>query len=308
MKLLIITILLAYSWAVLAAPYELRIVQQAGVGTATFSRQMPPVTPNTTSLLLYDGSTTLPLLAPLGSGLAFVGGSVVGTNAGPAGPQGPQGIQGPPGANGTNGADGAQGPKGDAGATGAQGPTGATGATGLQGPKGDTGLTGAIGAAGADGAPGATGPQGPIGLTGAVGAAGSPGAAGATGPAGPSAFGSPSTRTVALATAYQCTTPAKPCLVTVTLQSQSSISLAGASNNEGAIMLGATSAVAAGTGTALAAYKNNLGGGLVVGLNLNSTQANTYTVPVPANWYFAVRQTAGTGLQVVSVFDQLVGQ
>lgn len=278
MKLLIITILVAYSWAVLAAPYELRIVQQAGVGTATFSRQMPPVTPSTTSLLLYDGSTTLPLLAPLGSGLAFVGGSVVGTNAGPAGPQGPQGIQGVPGANGTNGADGAQGPKGDTGATGAQGPIGATGATGA---------------------------QSPIGLTGATGGPGTPGA---TGPAGPSAFGSPSTRTVALATAYQCTTPAKPCLVTVTLQSQSSISLAGASNNEGAIMLGSTSAVAAGTGTALAAYKNNLGGGLVVGLNLNSTQANTYTVPVPANWYFAVRQTAGTGLQVVSAFDQLVGQ
>lgn len=274
MKLLIITILLIYSWAVLAAPYELRIVQQAGVGTATFSRQMPPVTPSTTSLLLYDGSTTLPLLAPLGSGLAFVGGAVVGTNAGPAGPQGPQGIPG----------------------------------------VGSPGATGATGAAGADstvpGPPGPTGPAstvpGPIGATGPVGPAST--VPGPTGPAGPSAFGSPSTRTVALATAYQCTTPAKPCLVTVTLQSQSSISLAGASNNEGAIMLGSTSAVAAGTGTALAAYKNNLGGGLVVGLNLNSTQANTYTVPVPANWYFAVRQTAGTGLQVVSAFDQLVGQ
>lgn len=251
MKLLIITILMIYSWAVLAAPYELRIVQQAGVGTATFSRQMPPVTPSTTSLLLYDGSTTLPLLAPLGSGLAFVGGAVVGTNAGPAGPQGPKGDPGVPGTNGTNGTDGA---------------------------------------------PGATG------------ATGSAGATGATGPAGPSAFGSPSTRTVALATAYQCATPAKPCLVTLTLQAQSAISLAGASNNEGAITLGSTNAVASGTGTNIVSYKNNLGGGLVVGLNLTSLQANSYTVAIPANWYFAVRQTAGTGLTVVSAFDQLVGQ
>lgn len=305
MKLLLITILMVYSWAVLAAPYELRIVQQAGVGTATFSRQMPPVTPSTTSLLLYDGSTTLPLLAPLGSGLAFVGGAVVGTNAGPAGPQGPQGPKGDPGApgangtNGTNGATGAQGPKGDTGATGAQGPIGLTGAAGATGPKGDTG------APGADGAPGATGAQGPIGPTGATGSAG---ATGATGPAGPSAFGLPSTRTVALATAYQCTTPTKPCLVTLTLQAQSAISLAGASNNEGAITLGSTNAVASGTGTNIVNYKNNLGGGLVVGLNLTSLQANSYTVAIPANWYFAVRQTAGTGLTVVSAFDQLVGQ
>ncbi|MFG9883557.1 hypothetical protein ACG3SK_21705 [Pseudomonas aeruginosa] len=42
----------------------------------------------------------------------------------------------------------------------------------------------------------------------------------------------------------------------------------------------------------------------MIGLNLNSQQANTYSVLLPAGWYFAVRQTAGSGLQVVSAFDQ----
>lgn len=119
--------------------------------------------------------------------------------------------------------------------------------------------------------------------------------------------GTPNTRTVALATAYQCTLTTRPCVVTITLQAQSAISLGGASNNEGQVVIGSTNAVASGTGTVLATYKNNLGGTLVIGLNLNSQQANTYTMVVPTGWYFAARQTAGTGLQVVSAFDQSLG-
>lgn len=116
--------------------------------------------------------------------------------------------------------------------------------------------------------------------------------------------GSPTSRSVSLSTAYQCTNTARPCSITITLQAQSSVSLSGASNNEGAVTIGSTSGVAAGTGTNIATYKNNLGGTLVIGLNLNSQQANTYSVLLPAGWYFAVRQTAGSGLQVVSAFDQ----
>jgi hypothetical protein len=95
--------------------------------------------------------------------------------------------------------------------------------------------------------------------------------------------------------------------VTITLQSQSSFSLGGTSNNEGAITLGSTAAVNVGTGTSVATYKNNLGGGLVVGVSITSQQANTYQIAVPAGYYFAIRQTSGTGLQVVSAFDQTVG-
>lgn len=118
------------------------------------------------------------------------------------------------------------------------------------------------------------------------------------------AIGVPTTRSVALATAVQCSNAAQPCLFTFTLSSTSSISLGGTSNNEGQIVLGATNAVASGTGTVTAVYRNVLGGTLVVGLNLTSQQANTYTVPVPAGYYVAVRQTAGSGLTVVSAYDQ----
>ena len=151
------------------------------------------------------------------------------------------------------------------------------------------------------------GEQGPIGPAGPAGANGAVGATGAAGPAGVNAFGAPVTRSLGLATAYQCTDPTKPGLVTITLQSQSQISLSGTSNNEGAITLGSTTAVNVGTGANVATYKNNLGGGLVVGLSITSQQANTYQVAVPVGYYFAIRQTAGTGLQIVSAFDQTVG-
>lgn len=216
---------------------------------------------------------------------------------------------------------------------------GATGATGGVGPKGDTGDIGP-----ASTVPGPTGPAGPAStVPGPTGATGSPGTAATvavgtvtTGAAGSSAtvtnggttsaavlnftiprgntgangtvsYGAPSSRTVALATAYQCTDTTKPCILTLTLQANSSISLSGTSNNEGNIVIGSTNAVTSGTGTAVATYRNQLGGTLVIGLNITSNQSNTYSVFLPAGWYFAVRQTSGTGLQVVSAFEQLAG-
>lgn len=130
---------------------------------------------------------------------------------------------------------------------------------------------------------------------------------GTPGTPGVNAFGAPVSRSLSLATAYQCTDNTKPGIATITLQSQSSISIGGASNNEGQIVVGPTNAVAGGTGTNVATYKNNLGGTIVVGLNLTSQQANTYTLAIPAGYYFAIRQTAGSGLQIVSAFDQTVG-
>lgn len=144
-------------------------------------------------------------------------------------------------------------------------------------------------------------------LKGLKGDAGAAGSKGDKGDAGINAFGLPTTRTLALATAYQATTTARPAQVTVTLQATSSISLSGASNNEGEIVIGTANTVATGTGTKIATYKNNLGGGLVVGLNLTSTQANTYSFSLPAGGFFAIRQTSGTGLTITSAFDQAVG-
>lgn len=151
---------------------------------------------------------------------------------------------------------------------------------------------------------GADGPQGPQGIP---GVAGTNGTNGTNGIDGISVFSSPTSRSLSLSTAYQATNPAKPAVVVITLQSTSSISLGGAVNNEGIIYIGATNAVASGTGTAVGQYKNNLGGTLVIGLNLNNQQAQTTTFALPAGWYFAVRQTSGSGLTIVSAFDQQSG-
>lgn len=116
--------------------------------------------------------------------------------------------------------------------------------------------------------------------------------------------GVPSARTFSLATAYQCTVTTRPCILVITLQSTSSISLSGTSNNEGIVTVGSTPGVATGTGTNLAPYKSNLGGGLVVGLSITNQQTNSYTVIMPIGYYIAVRQTVGTGLQIASAFEQ----
>jgi len=118
-------------------------------------------------------------------------------------------------------------------------------------------------------------------------------------------IGTPVTKgALTLATAYQATDNTKPTLVTLSITSTSSISLSGTSNNEGAIWIGSTNAVASGTGTRLAEYKNSLGGGLVVGLTITTAQTQPYSFVLPIGWYYAVRQTVGTGMTVVSAFDQ----
>lgn len=303
MKALICAALLVPS-IVFAAPADLRITQRNATDTGNVVRDLPVLPNKANGILILNGGTALPQIAGFGSGLMLENGQVkvnpATLPAGPTGPQGAQGIQGPqgvPGPAGVTGATGAAGPKGDPGPQGIQGVQGPKGDPGETGPKGDTGATGSQGPQGVPGA------QGPVGQTGAQGATG---AAGATGPAGTINVGQPTTRTVALGTAYQCTNAARPCLMTLTIQSQSAISLSGASNNEGAVTVGATNAVAAGTGTNIATYKNNLGGTLVVGLSLTSLQANTYTIAVPTGWFFAVRQTAGAGIQIVSAFDQAI--
>lgn len=108
----------------------------------------------------------------------------------------------------------------------------------------------------------------------------------------------------ALATAYQATTNTKPTLITVNITSTSSISLTGTSNNEGAIYVGSTTGVATGTGTKIGEYKNSLGGGLVVGLTITAAQTQPYSFILPAGWYWAAVQSVGTGMSIVSAFEQ----
>jgi hypothetical protein len=118
-------------------------------------------------------------------------------------------------------------------------------------------------------------------------------------------FAAPTTRTLSLATAYQGTTSTAPTVFVINITSTSTISLSGASNNVGGVWIGSTSAVASGTGTKVCEYDNSLSGGLVVGLTLGTKQTVACTVALPANWYLAVRQTAGSGMSVSSAFDQV---
>lgn len=272
--------------------------------------------PPSSSLLYYDASTLLPAYFVLGTGLTVNTATTPSTltasgSPGPQGPAGPTGATGAAGTNGTNGTTGATGPAGADGATGATGPTGSTGPAGSVGDTGSTGATGAQGiqgipgTAGATGATGATGAQGPQGIQGVAGPTGPTGATGATGASGVTSFSAATTRTVALATAYQASDTSKPAIVTVNLDSTSSISLSGTSNNEGQVVMGSTSGVASGTGAAMCQYRNNLGGGLVIGLTLTTRSTQTCVLALPAGWYWAVRQTSGTGL-TASGFDQSI--
>ena len=244
--------------------------------------------------LKFGIAAALVLIAGAAGTAAFVGHQVSPSDAetlnatpviGPIGPSGPSGLTGATGATGAQGPIGATGAAGPTGATGAQGPTGATGTAGAAGP------TGSAGPSGPTGATGGTGPTGPTGATGAT---------------GPSSIGAPNSRSLSLATAYQCTDNTKPCIATVNVTSTANFSLTGGTTNSATVVLGSTNAVASGTGSTLGNYTNSVTGTIAVGLNLNSQSAQTYTIPVPAGWFFAVRQTAGT-VSIVSAFDQALG-
>lgn len=120
------------------------------------------------------------------------------------------------------------------------------------------------------------------------------------------AMAAPSVRTISLATAYQGLTAAKITLITINLTSTANFSLLGGTTNSADILMGPTNAVASGTGTIMAKYSNSITGTIAVGLNMNSIMANAFTMILPAGYFFAVRQTAGT-ITVTSAYDQSFG-
>lgn len=120
------------------------------------------------------------------------------------------------------------------------------------------------------------------------------------------AVGSPTSRSLALSTAYQATTSAKPAIVTVNLTSSASLTLTSGTTNSAVVIIGSTSSVAGGTGTQVGVYSNSLTGSLVVGLNVSTTASQTITFALPAGWYFAILQQTGT-VTISSAFDQSAG-
>lgn len=115
--------------------------------------------------------------------------------------------------------------------------------------------------------------------------------------------GAPTTRTVSLATAYQCTTSTKPCAVTVTMSCPLTLSILAGATCAGEVRIGSTNAVATGGGTNVAPIQRNASG--IVGLSTNDYE--TKTIIVPAGWYFAVRQITGTGMAIIAAYDQVQG-
>lgn len=210
---------------------------------------------------------------------------------GATGPQGPQGIQGE---KGDKGDQGIQGPQGIQGIVGPQGDVGPQGAQGLKGDKGDAGSTGSQGPVGD------TGPQGPKGDTGNTGAQGSAGATGATGPTGatgaqgPQGVGlSPGTPTAISVSFNTGTRPAdttKPYFISVTIDANYSISIAGTVGDTCEMWVGSASTVGTTGGALVESWKASLTGILtLVGAGMGAR--GCVRALVPAGYYFAVRRT-----------------
>lgn len=120
------------------------------------------------------------------------------------------------------------------------------------------------------------------------------------------AFGIPITRTLALDTAYQASDALHPAVLSINLTSVASITLVGGGTiNTADILIGATSAVASGTGTVIGKYRNTISGVVVLGVGINTDSASQIQFVLPIAWFFAVRQTAGT-VVITSAFDQSV--
>ncbi len=127
-------------------------------------------------------------------------------------------------------------------------------------------------------------------------------------PAAPGALtvGGPNSRSLLVGSAYQATDTTKPAIVTITFNSTASLSLSGGTTVLGEVRIGSTNSVATGGGTAVGSYKNSLTGTLAIGLNIQTDSYNTVTFVLPAGWFFSPRQVSGTGLQIVSAFDQSI--
>lgn len=129
----------------------------------------------------------------------------------------------------------------------------------------------------------------------------------ATNGSSPSAFsaGAPTSRTLSLATAYQCTTTSNPCTWTITTNCP--ITGFGTSSCAGEIRIGSNSNIASGaSGTVIVPISRSFTG-LSALLTFGNSNNDASSITLPAGWYLAVRQPSGSGLTVQSAFDQQIG-
>lgn len=122
----------------------------------------------------------------------------------------------------------------------------------------------------------------------------------------PPPISSPTSRSLTLATAFQATDSTRAALITLNLTSNASLTLSGGTTNTATVVIGATNAVASGTGTVVGTYSNALTGTLVIGVSINAVATNPITFGLPKGWFFAVLQSAGA-VTITSAFDQAIG-
>ncbi len=283
-RIILSAILVLFSSLVYPAAWDVYIPMRPAADTAT-ETQVMPWPGYGLSAFIQDGTAHELKFIPLSNNFIVHDGAMwVNPSSLPAGPTGEKGDAGD---QGITGVAGAQGLKGD---------------TGSQGIKGDSGIQGLQGIQGLAGQDGAQGPKGDQGIQGAKGDKGDAGNVGADGKF--TAFSHPTARSVSIATSYQSTAAGLPSSFFLNLTSTSTISLAGTTNNEGGVWMGPDASVASTGGTKVCDYKNSFGGSLVIGLTLSTSQSAQCVVMLPAGWYFAVRQTAGSGMTISTAFEQ----
>lgn len=118
--------------------------------------------------------------------------------------------------------------------------------------------------------------------------------------------GAPNTRALSLATAYQATTTTKGASVNINLTSTAAISLTGGTTNAATVYMGATNAVATGTGTPVCRYANSNTGALTIGLNLNTISGVPCHFDLPAGWFFGIVLGSGA-VTITDAYEQAIG-
>lgn len=117
----------------------------------------------------------------------------------------------------------------------------------------------------------------------------------------PLSNGAPVARTVAFATAYQASNPAKAANVVILVNLTLTVSVGAPQANTAELIIGPTNAVAAGTGDLADIWESDL---TVTIISLGFTGRQSLRAMIPAGYYFAIRRTVGTGISIISAFDQ----
>lgn len=122
--------------------------------------------------------------------------------------------------------------------------------------------------------------------------------------------GTPVAKTMAFDTAYQATDPLKPAFVSIIVDVNHVVTVAGLMSDELELRIGPDVNVVAAsnpTGVAVARFKKSVKGiALVVGLETGQTGQMATALPV--GWYYGVRRVSGTAATISSAMVQPLTQ